>query len=82
MTLAPIDLPIQFFCNSLTLSGQSRSSNPSRRDSAYSVILNIHCRMGFLITGCPPISDLPSTTSSLARTAFNSGHQLTGTLAS
>ncbi|CRH47006.1 Uncharacterised protein [Chlamydia trachomatis] len=30
LTEAPEDFPIQFFCNCLTLSGQSSSSSPSR----------------------------------------------------
>ena len=33
-TSEPTDLPIQFRCRSLTLSGQSTSSSPSNRDSA------------------------------------------------
>ena len=78
-TLEPSDLPIQFFCNSFTLSGQSTSSNPLRRDSAYSVIRKTHCFIGLRITGCPPLSDFPSITSSLANTVPNSGHQFTGT---
>uniref|UniRef100_A0A2P2MC47 LeucinetRNA ligaseic/mitochondrial n=1 Tax=Rhizophora mucronata TaxID=61149 RepID=A0A2P2MC47_RHIMU len=46
---APSDLPIQFLCISLTLSGQSRSSKSSRRRSAYAVILSIHCLIGCLV---------------------------------
>src|SRR5699024_9917960 len=51
----------------------------SKRRSAYLVIFNIHCFIGFLTTGCPPRSLLPSITSSLARTVPSAGHQFTFT---
>ena len=76
---APSDLPIQLRCMSFRDSGQSNSSKSSSKRSAYSVILNIHCRMGLRTTGCPPRSDRPSITSSLARTVPSASHQFTGT---
>ena len=75
----PSDFPIQFFWSSLIFSGQSKSSSPFNKDSAYLVIFNTHCFIGVRYTGCPPISDFPSTTSSFASTARSSGHQLTAT---
>ena len=78
-TLAPTDLPIQFFCISIVEDGQSNNFKSSNKRSAYSVIFNTHWRIGLRTTGYPPRSLFPSITSSLAKTAFNSGHQLTGT---
>src|SRR5699024_10126377 len=79
ITSAPSERPIQLRCISFKLSGQSRSSKSSKRRSAYLVIFNIHCFIGFLTTGCPPRSLLPSITSSLARTVPSAGHQFTFT---
>ena len=61
-------------------SGQSNNSKSSKSREAYAVILIIHCRIGFLITGWPPLSLKPPITSSFESTVPNSSHQFTSTL--
>jgi hypothetical protein len=79
VSCAPSERPTQLRCMSLMLSGQSKSSKSSIKRSAYAVILSIHCFIGRRSTGCPPRSDLPSMTSSFARTVPKAGHQFTAT---
>ena len=78
VTSAPTDLPIQFLCISFVDSGQSISSKPLSKISAYLGMSITHCFIFFLTTGNPPLSLLPSITSSLESTVPNSSHQLTG----
>ena len=69
--------PIQLRCVSLSDSVQSIFSSPSSRRCEYAETLRHHCFIFFCTTGCPPRSDTPSTTSSLASTVPRAGHQFT-----
>jgi len=81
-TSPPVLRPIQFFCMSFTLSGQSSSSRSLKRRSAYAVIFKIHWRIVLWVTVAPQRSHFPSFTSSLARPVLHDGHQLIGVSAS
>ena len=78
---APSERPIHVFCIVMVPSGHSIPSvaKSAASCSAYSVMRRTHWRSGMRITGKPPRSDLPSMTSSLARTVPNSAHQFTRT---
>ena len=69
--------PIQLRCVSFSDSVQSIFSRPSSILCAYADTRRHHCFIFFCTTGNPPRSDTPSTTSSLASTVPNSGHQFT-----
>ena len=69
--------PIQLRCVSLSDSVQSIFSSPSSRRCEYADTLRHHCFIFFCTTGCPPRSETPSTTSSLASTVPSAGHQFT-----
>jgi len=76
-TSAPSERPIQFLWVSFRESVHSIVSNPSSKRCAYADTRKHHWRIFFWITGKPPRSLTPSTTSSLASTVPNSAHQFT-----
>ena len=78
LIVAPDDSPIQFFCITLTFSGQSSSTSQSfARSLAYLVIPINHCSKSRFSTFAPDLQDLPSeSTCSLARTVWSTGSQL------
>ncbi len=74
----PSDLPIQFFCISLTCSGQpSMPSSAPSSSSAYFVMRKKYIGISRFSTGAPVRQPLPSITCSLASTVWSTGSQLT-----
>ena len=74
----PVDFPIQFFCISLTFSGQPLKFSRSFKSwSENFVILKNHCDNFFLSTTALDLQPLPFITCSLANTVFSTGSQLT-----
>src|SRR3989344_363294 len=75
----PSLLPIQFFCMTLTRSGQCSSLSKSfKSSSAYCVTLKNHWLRFLSETLLLQRQHLPSSTCSFANTVWQLGHKLTG----
>jgi hypothetical protein len=75
--------PIQFLWRDFMLVGQSKSAKPESSSLANLVILKLHWKISFFITGKLPLSEICSPSefffiSSLERTVESSSHQKTG----
>jgi hypothetical protein len=73
----PSDLPIQFFCISLTCSGQPAVVERSEQLLAYAVMRKKYIGISRFSTGAPVRQPRPSITCSLASTVWSTGSQFT-----